>query len=106
MWRARPSHGIAGLEALADGSCASASAVIAGCSRGSSRKYQSHIASQTSVAATSTKKAARQEKAVIRPATISAVAALPIREKVWVMPCANPQRPRGVQADIARVAAG
>src|ERR1044071_8065656 len=65
----------------------------------SSRKYQNHKTAHASVIGTSRKKAARQPNIAISPATISAVAALPTREKVWVMPCAKPQRVFGVQAD-------
>ncbi len=34
------------------------------------------------------------------------VNALPIRENEWVMPCAKPHCPGGIQAAIARVAVG
>src|ERR1700761_4654467 len=73
---------------------------------GSSRKYQNQTAVQARVTATRTRKAARQEETAIRPTTIRDVAALPTREKAWVTPWAKPQRPRGVQADMARVAVG
>src|SRR3954453_16029692 len=108
MRRASGNQGIAGrAPACADGaSRARSSDVIAGWLRGSSRKYHSHTAAQTRVAAASTKKAARQEKMAIRPTTISDVAALPTREKAWVMPWAKPHRPRGVQVDMAPVSVG
>src|ERR1700750_1820809 len=82
------------------------SGVIEGWPAGSSRKYQNQTAAQVKVTATRTKKAARQEEIAIRPTTISEVAALPTREKAWVTPWAKPQRPCGVQADMARVAVG
>ena len=42
----------------------------------------------------------------INQATSSGVTALPIRANEWVIPCANPRFPAGVQSDIARVAVG
>ena len=82
---------MAGLAARAEGaSRAAISGVMDGWLRGSSRKYHSHMTTQIRVAAPSTKKETRQDDTAIRPTTIRDVAALPTREKVWVMPWAKP----------------
>jgi hypothetical protein len=53
-----------------------------------------------------TMKAPRQLVIAINPATSGGVKAAPNRELEWVIPCANPRLPAGIQSDIARVAIG
>ena len=48
----------------------------------------------------------RHVTSAISHATIGGVTALPSRANAWVMPCAKPRRPSGVQFCIARVATG
>src|SRR5579863_7232864 len=105
--RANRSQGIArAAPAVRIGSVSRTAGVIAGCSRGSLRKYQAQTTSHNRLAAPNIANVPRQVENSSNPAMIGGVTALPIRAKECTIPCANPQLPCGVQLAIARVAVG
>ncbi len=79
---------------------------MAGCSFGSSRKYQNQTKTQVRLTTPMMMKAARQLSSTISQATSGGVTALPKRAKECVSPWAKPRRPAGVQYCMARVAVG
>src|ERR1051325_3911799 len=89
------------------GRIARSSAVIAGCSAGSSRKYQNQAIAQRKLAVPTTTNEPRQPTQGIRRMPISGgVSVLPSLANACVMPCAKPRFSGRVQFDMARVATG
>src|ERR1700739_215638 len=85
---------------------AAISASLSGGLVGISRKLKVHTTTQRKLAVASTTKEPRQDTDWISSAIKGGVAALPIRAKEWVIPCAKAQFRSGVQVDMARVAVG
>src|SRR5215475_5588880 len=80
--------------------------LIDGWSRGLSRKYEIQANSQIRLTTPRITKDVRHDTIPRSAAINGGVSALPMRPKACVMPCAKPQRPGGVQLDMARVAVG
>src|SRR4051812_13288431 len=89
-----------------DGSSLSSCSVILGWSAGLSRKYQTQATTQMVLTTPTMKKDSRHPHQAMKRAKTTGAAALPSREKEWVMPWPKARRSSGSHLAMACVAVG